>query len=214
MLETLLAVFFPHFCPYCRRLIGIRQTECDECRSGFAKSAYHRNLPTGEMCVAPFVYECGVRDAILDLKFKSMRFNAKSIGKYMFSAVRECYGEETFTYITAVPMRKKVIRERGYNQAELLSKELSNLMEVPYEKLLAKCLDRPPQHSLDKEDRKKNVEGLFAPLQEEKLQGSTVLLVDDICTTGYTLGECCRLLKKSGAEKVLCVTASISGNFA
>ncbi|MBU0476639.1 ComF family protein, partial [Patescibacteria group bacterium] len=102
-----------------------------------------------------------------------------------------------------IPLDKKRLKWRGVNQAEELAKELSEKLEIP---LLANCLIKIkttfPQVELSEKQREENVKGVFACRNKEKIVGKKILLVDDVYTTGATMEEAARVLKKSGARKV------------
>jgi len=105
--------------------------------------------------------------------------------------------------LVPIPLYKKKLKWRGYNQAEELAKELSKSLKIP---LLKDSLDRTketlPQIELATEARKNNIKGAFSIKRSELLQKRKVLLVDDVYTTGATMEECARVLKESGAKEV------------
>ena len=206
----LLSVFFPGRCPYCRELTGTNRHECDRCRSTLPVRTVSKKLPSGEVCVAPFYYEKQVRMAIIDMKFHRCPFNSKSLADNMAVTVRSAFESESIAVVTGVPMLKEQKRKRGYDQAELLARELSGLIRIQYKPLLKKAVANLTQHELSGEKRKKNVSGVYEAVNTGCFQGKTVLLVDDICTTGYTLSECCKVLREAGAGKVICAAAAIT----
>ncbi|MBQ1834719.1 MAG: ComF family protein, partial [Oscillospiraceae bacterium] len=100
-------------------------------------------------------------------------------------------------------------RQRGYDQAQRIAVELGKLWDTPPQTLLCKVFDNPPQSGLSsREERKGNVLGVYEPVETAEIQGAKVLLVDDIITTGATLGECVRVLKAAGAQSVVCATVA------
>lgn len=117
-------------------------------------------------------------------------------------------------WITAVPLYKSRECKRGYNQAELLAKELSKKLNIQFvANVLMREKQTKLQFELKKEERKKNVLDAFCLNSKfnNKLSGVKIILVDDITTTGSTLQECEKILKKSGVEKVLGVTLAHEG---
>jgi ComF family protein len=109
--------------------------------------------------------------------------------------------------IIPVPLHPKRKRARGFDQAKVLAKELSKLKELPLENLvLRKVKNVLPQTSLEREERMKNVRGAYTVLKSGKIRGKTVLLVDDVYTTGSTLKECSRELLRAGAKEVRGIT--------
>ena len=106
-----------------------------------------------------------------------------------------------FDSVAAVPMHRRKLRERGYNQAELLGRALASRAGIGFKAdLLAKTANRLPQSTLPKEQRKANVRDAFAASGD--CSGMSVLLVDDICTTGETLQACARVLRRAGAARI------------
>lgn len=109
--------------------------------------------------------------------------------------------------VTAVPMTAKRERARGYNQADLLGRELARLEGMPYRRtLLQRVRATRTQSELPRAERRKNVRGSFAASAEAR--GLSVLLVDDVCTTGETAAECARVLRRNGASAVYVVTVA------
>ena len=116
-------------------------------------------------------------------------------------------GEEEI--IVPVPTDPARLRRRGYNQAELLARELAKLLDKPCLPLLEKTRETRPMHGLRPEERRANVLGAYRLCCEGKLvAGKRILLCDDILTTGSTLSECARMLKMDGAAGVFCLCAA------
>ena len=109
-----------------------------------------------------------------------------------------------FDYITCVPMHKEQKLNRGYNQSELLAKECADLMRTKYIHSLEKYKKNQVQHTLSGAERRKNVKGVYRPINKEMLKGKRVLLIDDIITTGSTLAECTKILSKCGCSDICC----------
>ena len=98
-------------------------------------------------------------------------------------------------------------QERGYDQSYLLARETCRHWSVAPETLLQKTKDNVAQSSLSsREERQKNVVGAYVAVNEDKIKGQRILLIDDILTTGATLREAARVLREAGAEKVICAT--------
>jgi len=105
--------------------------------------------------------------------------------------------------IIPVPLYKSRLKWRGYNQAELIAKELSSVLRISFDKNnLIKIKNTPPQAELIQEDRFKNVTNVFLCQNPENIKNKKVLLIDDIYTTGTTMEECAKILKQSGAKEV------------
>jgi len=110
--------------------------------------------------------------------------------------------------IVPVPLHPVRLRERTFNQAELLARALSKKLAVPCESdLLIRCRSTRPQAELNRQERTRNVRGAFDLRGEARVKGLRILLVDDVFTTGSTAEACARLLKSAGARTVVVVTA-------
>jgi len=120
----------------------------------------------------------------------------------------------TVDMISSIPMTKPELFRREINASELLAKRLSGALEVPYQKLLRKTRETAPQSSLNRQGRKMNLQGAFRVNKGASVKGKTVLLVDDVFTTGSTLGEAAKTLKEAGAKKVQIAALARSGYYA
>jgi len=109
--------------------------------------------------------------------------------------------------IVPVPLHVRRLRQRGFNQALLLAKELSKRTGIRYgQRVLRKVKDTPFQSTLKGTERRKNIKGAFHVNNTEEARGKSILLVDDVCTTGATVNECARTLLNGGAERVVALT--------
>ena len=110
---------------------------------------------------------------------------------------------DLFDVLIPVPLHKERLRERGFNQALLLVRELSRRTGIPYRKrVLQKKRPTVPQVKLSGVEREKGVRGAFHLLEKEEVEGKSILLVDDVYTTGATVNECARVLLAGGAKRV------------
>ena len=122
----------------------------------------------------------------------------------------EQFSNETIVLVP-VPLHKSKLRKRGYNQAEILAKGLSERLGIPIENVLLRVKNTKTQVGLDKKERMENIKGAFQvnsklKSNNSKLENVTIFLVDDVLTTGSTLKECASILKRNGAKKVFGIT--------
>lgn len=126
--------------------------------------------------------------------------------------LRHCFAElaldtveviDDITLIVPVPSSKTRLKKRGYNHAELIAKELSRLTYIPYDNILIRLNDMKTAN-LKKRERTDSVKDQFD--FRKSVFDETILLVDDICTTGATLRECAKVLMKAGAKEIFCFT--------
>lgn len=107
-----------------------------------------------------------------------------------------------YDIIIIVPISKQRKKDRGYNQSELLAKEISKIIKIPIAtKVLYKIKNTVPQSSLNKKEREKNVKGVYKVKNITKLYDKKILIIDDIYTTGNTLNECAKALIQQGIKK-------------
>jgi len=114
--------------------------------------------------------------------------------------------DRDFDVLVAVPLHRKRLRERGYNQAELLSRHLARSIGIPGKSWLARPVETRAQSTLPREDRAGNVRRAF--VADRRVRGASVLLVDDVMTTGATLEASARALREAGARRVCAVTVA------
>jgi ComF family protein len=150
---------------------------------------------------SPFRFDGVVRQAIHELKYRNLRAIASLFARLLndYLMANHIPGE----VLVPVPLHPKRLRERGYNQSQLLARELAKLNKLP---LIDDCLIRahhsPPQARTAKvEERRANVADAFA-CRDLRLKGKAVLLIDDVSTSGATLDGCARALKEGGTASV------------
>ena len=170
---------------------------CASCMNAFPK------IVSDDAAYSVFLYKDKARRLILKFKYGGKMFLAKDFGAQMANKFKELPFYDSIDCIVPVPLNIVRRIKRGYNQAELLSREISKLTQKP---VAAKSLYRKkmtsPQFKLSKEERAKNVKGSFFVKNEEFIRDKTILLIDDIITTGATAAACMAALKQSGAKKV------------
>lgn len=143
---------------------------------------------------------------VKNFKFHENPSYARQLAIPLANEIIAKYGVGCFDIITAVPMYYKNQRERGYNQSELLAKQCSEIMGIPYAELLEKHKANKAQHTLKGKERENNVHGVYRVADIELAADKNILIIDDIITTGNTLGECCKVLKKAGCKSISCAT--------
>jgi len=180
-------------CRYC----GMEKDRC-ACRDH--KRYYERRIA----CV---YYEGGARRGMARLNFYRHTMLAHHYGRMMAVNVGTKYGDIPFDHIVPVPMRRWDKIKRGYNCPELLARRISEDTGVPLLKDgLYKRRRTKPQKRLRPGQRAANVLDAFSTRHASLLKDKTILLVDDVATTGATLNECAKILRLAGARKVYAVT--------
>ncbi len=153
------------------------------------------------------------RGAIYRFKYNNQRrygyFFAQEMGKVFGKYLKE----KNIDVIIPIPLHRKRQKKRGYNQAEILAKELGKYVNVPVEKKwLCRRIYTNPQKELGKKERGKNLEHVFE-VSGDFRQVKTVLLVDDIYTTGSTVDSAAEILKSHGVSKVYFLTITIGQGY-
>ncbi len=206
-----LSILYPNRCPGCGEIISHDSKFCRECESElvFSKIVQHKNKNnrfTG--LVSPFYYRGTAKRMILRYKFKGKKYIYKIMAEYMLRKFEENYSLIDFDYITYIPMSFSEYVERGFNQTNLLAKSLSKKTNIICKKLIKKTRKTKHQMNLNSKDRETNLKNCFK--SAENIKGKTILLVDDIKTTGTTLNECSKVLKKAGAKDIYCITFAMA----
>jgi len=152
-------------------------------------------------------YEDVLLDAIHRFKYKGKTHIGEVLGQIMASHDYPSFRIIDYTMIVPVPLHRKRLRERGFNQSVILAREVAKRHSLPMNfAVLKRKTWTEPQVMLGKDARGANVRGAFEVTDNEKMRDEKVLLVDDVYTTGSTVKECARVLKKSGAAEVAVLT--------
>ena len=205
----LLDIFFPKFCFSCKKegsylckdckaTLEISEIQCPKCQSGKLNGLYFA-LPYK----SPLIKE-------LIKKFKYEPF-AKEISNTLVSLILDHFllieknPQKDFADFLIIPVPLYKLREkwRGFNQAAEIGKRLSQRLNIPLqENILIKIKKTAPQVNLDKKEREENIKGVFLIKNREFLKERKILLVDDVYTTGSTMEECAKVLKKACAKEI------------
>ena len=210
LLDVVLDLLFPPKCPFCG-MVQDKAGICFVCMSNlpWTDEDEYRELHGGLPCAAPLRYEGLTRDGIARLKFQGASTAAKPMGELLAQIVAERFAG-MFDTVTWVPVSKKRLRERGYDQAELLAQAACAAWDTQPVRLLKKVVNNPKQSSMgDATARYANVQGIFQAVHPEEVSGKRILLIDDVCTTGASLAECARVLREAGAENVVCSVVAV-----
>jgi ComF family protein len=181
-------------CPVCGRKTTVSQL-CFECKD---------YAPSFKRAVSALIYSDGT--VTLVHKFKKGNGYLK---EYFADILKPlCAHFEGAEGVVCVPMTKKAEKERGYNQSELLAKALAKRLDLPYiKRAMNKVKQTPPQKTLTRKEREKNLTGCFKA-DKKLVDGKTLIVVDDVLTTGATANAICDTLKKAGAKAVYFATVA------
>lgn len=203
--------------PYCytceRRLASGRILICEACWRSFSIPAGGLELPENrltlkqKLCFSKafvlYVFSDKIMQVIHLYKYNGKKSLGNRIGSdagRFIPTIPELRKAEAFI---PVPLHRVRLRERGYNQSELIARRASEETGIP---VLADCtrrvVDNPSQTGLTLEERKENVKGIFRVTRPEAIKGKTLILIDDVITTGVTMNECARMLLQAGAQEI------------
>jgi ComF family protein len=204
------------FCPPCTDAIPfIHSPLCLRCGAPFPGTEAEDHV-CGE-CLAterPYAiarsvgrYEETLLKAIHFFKYRGRTGIGRTLGRIMADFAGGTWDMKVFSLVMPVPLHRKRLQERGFNQAVILAREIANRFSLPLDFMtLRREVFTAPQVDLGREDRKKNVRGAFGVRMPEKVAGRKILLVDDVYTTGSTLTECASALMRAHAEAVVVLT--------
>jgi len=183
--------FFPARCVFCDEAMDYRSLYhvCDKC-SDEIKAFY-----TADGC---FMFMDKIRSSVLRFKFAKATDYARTFGLIMAAQLKLRLDDINFDVVVPMPIGKKRLRKRGYNQAALLAKVIADELRLDFnERTLIKTRETEVQSTLSKSERAKNLKGAFGII-DNKLNGKRVLLIDDVRTTGASLDEASSALLKHG----------------
>lgn len=153
-----------------------------------------------------FEYNDKLIKAVHGFKYADKKYLYKPFAKFLaeYYSTNDMFAD----YVVCVPMFKTKEEARGYNQAKLLAEEFSNITKVPFVDCCSKIVDNESQTTLNFKNRQQNVANTFAfnNKYKKKIKDKSILVIDDIFTTGATSNEVCKLLKENGAKECYVLT--------
>ena len=206
----ILQLLFPARCVLCRDVLKNEEKDlCSRCRT---EAKTYLNTKTRvqflDSFTAVWYYEDNVRASLLRYKFHGARGNAVSYGHLLAKKLQEEHPGD-IDVLTWVPVSSLRRLHRGYDQAALLARSVGQVLEVAPVRTLKKIRHNPRQSGIsDSALRRSNVRGVYTVTDPDLVRGKRVLILDDIFTTGATVGECARVLRQAGAKEVHCAAVA------
>ena len=231
----MLDIIYPPRCPLCGRFVSSGENRClphqvcESCQKALTPITHPlcticgmpfpalsapdhpcenclRKMPSYDTMRAPYLYAGPLMNAIQRFKYHSKTHLASPLGGLLSTFTRTLLPHPEEFVTVPVPLHKHRLRERGFNQSLLLAKVIASELGTPLDYLsLIRKRDTRSQTGLKRKERGRNVANAFSVNSAAIFKGTRVLLVDDVLTTGHTLKECARTLKKSGALEVICL---------
>jgi competence protein ComFC len=232
LLEAAASLLYPPVCTVCGGRTPAGEYLCEQCES----KAMRIVAPFCQQCSEPFegaitnAFACAncahrtiyfdaavaayrgrgiVRQIIHDFKYARQIHLRHLVARWLCTAFNdERLQERQFDIMVPVPLHPTRQRERGFNQAKLLAELLSERISLPCKLVLERIRYTTTQTALDRAERMENLHNAFRLRKNANVRGLRVLLIDDVLTTGSTLSECARVLKRAGANCVYAATAA------
>ncbi len=217
-LKELLSAIYPNKCIGCGEIIDTQKYLCNNCNSNIERVNLN-DICTDcglekDNCVCKYnVYRFNslitvfknigiARNSYYSYKFGKKQFYVKFFAEEMTDSIKKCYSDIEFDFICAVPC----LKGHKYDHSGYIANEIAKAMGITYKNDLLVCNKKvKSQHKSTFKERMNNVDGKYS--YNYKIDNATVLLVDDIKTTGATIDECARILLFAGAKSVYCITA-------
>ena len=218
ILDNIICFLYPPICISCEEILPIGSVSakrflCEECFLNFNKNIDKNiNDNTNKTHAYAYVYSGMVQECVYKFKYGKRDYIARGLGVAMAKSIdRDFFCDADF--IIPVPIHKKRYKRRGFNQAELLAKYLCKELSLSNVKKPTKLLKRTkytkPMAELAPSLRKISIKDAFSLNSNINIADSTIIIVDDIYTTGATLDECAKILYENGAKKIKYATLSM-----
>ena len=192
-------------CKKCGKPIHSQEGEfCFDCQKRMVHYEQGRSL---------WLHKRPVSSSIYEFKYKNKRVYGEVYGRKMAEQFSDLIRMWEIDVLIPVPLHRKKQRKRGYNQAEIIARELGKRLEIPVDtSVIIRGRETTPQKELGQKNRRKNLKKAFR-LTGKRLRGKNILLIDDIYTTGSTIDAMSEVLTKTGCEKIYFLTISIGQGF-
>ncbi len=209
-LDCVLNFIFPPVCGIC--LKTSKKYICEECMELIKFKSLNKidtyNNKNFKEHLYILKYEGIIRQRMLDYKFKEKSYLHRSFSEMILDSKENIEFIKKYDVLIPIPIHKDRMRTRGYNQSELIAKDLAyEIKNIKLEnRVLIKTKNIIAQSSLNKKQRENNIKDVYQIKSVEKVMNKKILLLDDIYTTGSTVNECAKILKEAGCKEVGIIT--------
>ncbi|MBI5250993.1 MAG: ComF family protein [Desulfomonile tiedjei] len=221
-------LFFPPTCPFCDSpdvdsgawlcydctdsISKIEEPFCSQCGLPLPENNPDGALFCGQCLIATPAYHRArygvkykgtLREGLKRFKYGGALHATDALSGILIEAYRRHYEHDEFDLILPIPIHRKKLWERGFNQVIVLTEKLSRHVGIPMNRTcLRKSVNTPPQAGLTRHERLSNLRGSFIVSRPDAIKDKRLLLVDDVATTGSTITEAARTIRKAGAARV------------
>lgn len=213
IIDSFLNLLFPPICFGCDKRLKKDEILCKECQS---KLIYYQNdkiyLKDNVYFtdyISVFSYNSIVQNLIHNFKYNGFKKIGKFLGKEMAKKIMQSKFLPQINLIISVPLHRIKMRERGFNQSDILGKSVAQNVHLPYKKnIIVRTRYTETQTKLDIKARQKNVENAFIVKNIGLLKNKSVLIIDDVFTTGSTINEISKVILSAGGKRVYALTSA------
>ncbi len=221
---SLFDFFLPRFCPSCdKKLLPNESVVCPDCiskiklaederiHSEFVRKFSSSGIISDFISLYVFEKDKELQHIIHSLKYNQKFLTGKFLGSILGKNLKQRITNWEIDYIIPVPLHHLKKAERGYNQSFYIAKGLGKELNIPVaQNFIKRKRFTESQTTMSLKERQENIEGAFQAKRNLELNGKNILLVDDVITTGSTIGECGKVLIKAGANKVYAISVAIA----
>lgn len=207
-----------YLCQSCSQTLKINHFPfCPMCKNGlvdFIRCSKHK--PCATFCLSPFSYDNNlIKNLLHKYKYEFIKDIGYDLANFMIESINK---SKLFSYsaikltgflIVPVPLHKKRLVWRGFNQSEILARKISEKLNIEFAEALKRIKNTKPQIEMaDEKQRQENIKDAFICENPLEIKNKIIILVDDMITTGATLEECAHVLKQNGAREVWALTVA------
>lgn len=219
MTQTIIAIaknvinlLYPLHCATCNKVLDPldKSCVCDFCLSQIKphpKPYCNKIVPYFDRAYSACLYDGVLKDLIHLFKYKKKTALCGILSGLMADLIRDNHEiTDNLDIITFVPLHNRRLRERGFNQSNMLASNLSKEFDMPIRDILEKSISTRHQNELSRSERLTNLKSAFRVRDGVSIKDLRILLIDDVMTTGATLSECTKVLLSDGAKEARCLT--------
>ncbi len=224
LLTSFLDLFLPRFCCACKSKLPLNQdTICDSCltkiqtatevrlKREFDRKFLNKNIITDFF--SPFVFE---KDKELQHAIHSLKYEKKFpigifLGRTLADNIKNKRSDWNIDLIIPIPLHQLKKAERGYNQSFYIAKGIGKILDIPFSDRVVKRIKyTKSQTTMTLSEREANIVGAFKVKKKNAVNGKTILIIDDVITTGATISECGNILLEAGAKNIYAASVAIA----